>query len=167
VNTLFVLAPDGPGAEALLLAAAPGPGGPEHRWRRYPPADDARHLQSLVRAGRDPQATRRWRGALLAIGSGAALGTLVNGVLGAGFGMFGGLLEIALPLGAGVGAFLGGFTAAMTGTERPREELRALWPHATRGCVLLQCDAAERGALAALRDEIAGRGLPVLLLADA
>lgn len=149
---LFVLLPATHGLDALL-AALPE----DHRarvarltLRRYPRADDARHLQSLVRGGRDPLATRWWRGALLAVAAGASLGGLVNGLLAGVFGMLGGLLEIAIPLGLGLGAFLGGFTAAMTGTESPRDELRALWPLVRPGDTLLQWSGVDRDSLIAL-----------------
>lgn len=159
---MFVLLPP-KGSVDDLLAALPD----AHREavaalarRRYPPADDWRHLASLVRAGRDRLATRWWRGALLAVGGGAMLGALVNGMLAGAFGMFGGLLEIAVPLGFCLGAFLGAFTAAMTGTERPRQELLALWPHVRTGSVLLQCSGADQQALAALAAHCAQLQLP-------
>ncbi len=92
---LFVLLPP-PGDVASLLAALPDAARQRlPAARRYPPADDARHLASLVRQGRDALATQWLRGTITAIAAGAALGTLVNGVLALGFGMFGGLAEIA------------------------------------------------------------------------
>lgn len=163
MHGLFVLLPAGlPPAE--LLGAAPPPG---CAVRSYGPADDARHLHSLLRAARDPLATRWRRGMALAIGVGAALGLLTNGVLTAAFGMFGGLVEIALPLGAGVGAFLGAFTAAMTGTERPVDALRPLLAQVQPGQVLLQVAAAApaaRPALDAVRARAEARGLPAVVL---
>jgi hypothetical protein len=152
VNVLFVLLPAGRDADAWLatqppdLVAAAG----SARLRRYPAADSPAHLHSLLRAGRDPLATTRWRGLLWAIAGGAALGGLVNGLLAARFGLFGGLLELALPLGLGTGAFLGGFTAAMTGTEVPRAELRPLLAAVRPGATLLQCAADDRAPLLAL-----------------
>lgn len=153
-------------AEALLagMPAAMRAQFPMAALRRYPPADDARHLASLVRAGRDRIATRWRRGAALAVAGGAGLGALVNSVLAGAFDMLGGLLEIAVPLGFGLGAFLGGFTAAMTGTERPREELRALWPHVQPGSVLLQWSHTDRRLLAMLTAHCEQHGLPCLLL---
>lgn len=160
---LFVLLPAGLRPDELLGAAAL----PGCAVRTYGPADDARHLHSLVRAARDPLATRWRRGMAVAIGAGAALGLLTNGVLAAAFGMFGGLVEIALPLGAGVGAFLGGFTAAMTGTERPNPALRPLLAQVQPGQVLLQVVAtapAARPALDVLRSRAESRGLTPIVL---
>lgn len=161
-HALFVLLREPQDLERLLAALPPADAARCARLtlRRYPRADDAHHLQSLVRAGRDRLATRWRRGTLLAIAAGAGLGGLVNGVLGGAFGMFGGLLEIAVPLGLGLGAFLGGFTAAMTGTERPREELRALWPHVQRGDTLVQWSGDDRLLLATLAAHAAAAGLP-------
>lgn len=164
MKTLFALAGDAAAADALLRTLPTAAAEPTVAFRRYPPADDARHLQSLVRDGRDRHATRWWRGTVLAIGAGAAIGAVVNGVLGAGFGMFGGLLDLAIPLGAGIGAFLGGFTAAMTGTERPREELRALWPQVRRGAVLVQCSSADRDLLATVAAQCDARQLTWLVV---
>lgn len=152
MNVLFVLMPTGRDADAWLATRPPDlaapPGGV--RMRRYPAADSPAHLHSLLRAGRDPSATTRWRGLLWSIGGGAALGGLVNGLLAARFGLFGGLLELALPLGLCTGAFLGGFTAAMTGTEVPRPELRPLLAAVRPGATLLQWSAADRAPLLAL-----------------
>ena len=106
--------------------------------RHYPAARDEHHLLGLVRAGRDPAATTWRRGAALAVLGGAVLGTIVNGVLASSFGMFAGLLGIALPLGFGLGAFLGGFTAAMTGTEVARREVRELAQRVHPGDRLVQ-----------------------------
>jgi hypothetical protein len=152
VQALFVLLP---AADALepLLAALPDEvrhGVAALAQRRYPRADDARHLRSLVRAGRDPFATRWLRGAAVAVATGAALGGLVNGVLAGAFGLLGGLLEIAIPLGVVLGAFLGAFTAAMTGTEVARDELQPLWPHVRPGSCLVQWTGDDAEALAAL-----------------
>jgi ABC-type phosphate transport system permease subunit len=152
VQALFVLLPT---ADALapFLAALPEAsqrGVAALTQRRYPRADDARHLRSLVRAGRDPRATRWLRGVVVAVATGAGLGGAVNGVLAGAFGLLGGLLEIAIPLGIVLGAFLGGFTAAMTGTEVARAELAALWPHVRPGCCLVQWTGDDGTALAAL-----------------
>ena len=105
---LFVLLPTDAPIDALPASAGVA-------VRRYPRADDARHLASLVRAGRDPAATRWRRGALRAVLFGAGVGGCVNGLLAGCAGLFAGMLDLAIPLGLGVGAFLGGFTAAMTG----------------------------------------------------
>jgi len=160
VNALFVLLPRGSAADELLAAVAS-----EHAsavralpLRSYPRADDARHLHSLVRSGRDPLATQWHRGLLLAIAGGAVLGAIVNGALTA-CGMLGGLYEIGVPLGLCLGAFLGGFTAAMTGTEAPRRELRPLLQQARPGDTLLQWSAADRAALRALAAAAEPRGL--------
>ncbi len=158
--TLFVLVATGPG-EPHALAGAPSPG---VAVRRYPKADGPEHLASLVRAGRDPMATRWRRGAARAVGLGAILGGATNGLLAGGFGFLGGLLEIAVPLGAGVGAFLGGFTAAMTGTERPRDELLPLLQQARPGGVLVQCTAAAREALQPARAAAEQCGYPHCLV---
>lgn len=149
---LFVLLPAGRTADEL----APDP---TIARRTYPRADDARHLHSLVRSGRDPLATQWQRGLLLAIAGGAVLGALVNGTLTA-CGMLGGLYEIGIPFGLCLGAFLGGFTAAMTGTEAPRRELRPLLQQARPGDTLLQWSAADRGALRTLAAAAEARGYP-------
>lgn len=162
MNALFVLLPPGLDHEALWsgapaeLAAARA----TLQVRVYPPAKDARHLLSLVRASRDRIATRWLRGMLTAIAAGAALGLLTNGVLAAYFSMFGGLLEIALPLGALVGAFLGGFTAAMTGTEVARDEVRVLCHDLSPGSRLMQACTPDRGLLARLADHCVTLGVP-------
>lgn len=137
--------------------------------RRYPRADGPAHLHSLVRTAADPAATTAWRGLVLAVLCGAMLGAVVNGILTAGFGMLGGLLEIAVPLGLGVGAFLGGFTAAMTGTNRPRDELRPLLQQARAGDTLLQwsgADATARAALTELAAACEQAGLAHTMLRD-
>lgn len=151
MNALFVLLPHGAAADDLLASVATehAPATRALARRSYPRADEARHLHSLVRSGRDPLATQWQRGLLLAIAGGAALGALVNGVLTA-CGMLGGLYEIGVPLGLCLGAFLGGFTASMTGTEAPRRELRPLLQQARRGDTLLQWNAVDRRALHAL-----------------
>ena len=167
MNALFVLLPAGTDLEALLtpLAASPAAAAP----RRYPRADDAAHLHSLVRSSRDPIATTWRRGAMRAVLAGALLGGLTNGLLCGGFGMLGGLLTIAIPLGLGVGAFLGGFTAAMVGTEVPRDELRPLLRQARAGDTLLQWSGTEptaRAALTALAAACEQAGLAHTMLRD-
>jgi hypothetical protein len=149
VKVLFVLLRPGQDLDALwsaapaeLLAVRP-----QVHLRAYPPASNARHLLSLVRASRDRTATRWVRGMLTAIAAGTGLGLVTNGVLAGYCGMFGGLLDIALPLGAFVGAFLGGFTAAMTGTEVARDEVRALAEHVSPGSILVQATAIDRAPL--------------------
>jgi hypothetical protein len=161
VNALFVLLPRAGAVDDMLATVAP-----EHvaaaravPLRTYPRADDARHLHSLVRSGRDPLATQWHRGLLLAIGGGAGLGALVNGVLTA-CGMLGGLYAIGIPLGLCLGAFLGGFTAMMTGTEAPRHELHPLLLQARAGDTLLQWSAADRRPLQALAAAAEARGYP-------
>ncbi len=161
---LFVLLPAGDDGAALLAAA--GPAAHRLRLRRYPRADDAVHLRSLLRDGREPSATSWRRGAVRAVVAGALLGAGVNGALAGFGGMLGGLLDLAIPLGAGVGAFLGGFTAAMAGTHVPRDELKPLWPSVTRGAQLLQFDADAGAALTSLRTAAADRGLPAVFVGD-
>lgn len=147
LHTLFVLLPPGTDGTALLQ------GSPRQlQVVTYGPADDERHLLSLIRARRDRRATRWLRGLSLCTCGGALLGLCVNGVLAGAFGMFGGLLDLALPLGLLLGAFLGGFTAAMTGTEVARDEVRQLLRAAPPGSTLLQCSAPDRAALTALCD---------------
>ncbi|MCU0863313.1 MAG: hypothetical protein MUC36_05955 [Planctomycetes bacterium] len=149
MNVLFVLLPAGLEPDTWLATLPPDTAAATRllRMRRYPAAASPAHLHSLLRAGRDPLATTRWRGALLAIAGGAVLGGLVNGVLAGRFGLFGGMLELALPLGLGTGAFLGGFTAAMTGTEVPRAELRPLLAAVQPGATLLQWTGPDRAPL--------------------
>ena len=149
--TLFVLLPATADLDSLRANAL--------TIRHYPAARDEHHLLGLVRAGRDPAATTWRRGAALAVLGGAVLGTIVNGVLASSFGMFAGLLGIALPLGFGLGAFLGGFTAAMTGTARPRDELRPLLEQATPGSTLLQWSHPDPGPLRAVAAAVERAGL--------
>jgi len=144
VPTLFVLLPATGDLGALPAEAC--------RIRHYPAASDERHLLGLVRAGRDRAATTWRRGAALAVGGGAIVGTIVNGVLASWFDMFAGMLGIALPLGLVLGAFLGGFTAAMTGTETARPEVRALGKHANPGDRLVQITTDDAAIAAALRE---------------
>lgn len=153
-----MLLPAGRTADELAPAGgAHGSGGTATTLRCYPRADDARHLRSLVRSGRDPLATQWHRGLLLAVAGGAVVGGVVNTALTA-CGMLGGLYEIGVPLGLGVGAFLGGFTAAMTGTEAPRDGLRPLLQQARPGDTLLQWSAADRTALRELAAAAEARG---------
>jgi hypothetical protein len=159
---LFVLLPAGDDGTALFAAAGASTAG--LRVRRYSSADDAAHLRSLLRDGRDPLATTWRRGALRAVAAGAVIGGLVHGALAGFGGMFGGLLGLAIPLGLGIGAFLGGFTAAMTGTHVPRDELAPLWPAMTRGARLLQCAATASEGLAELRRATAEIGLPAVFV---
>jgi hypothetical protein len=153
VNVLFVLLPADRSPDEL---AAPSP----VSLVRYPRADNPAHLHSLVRAAANRHATTAWRGLAAAVLGGALLGATVNGILTAGFGMLGGLLEIGVPLGFGVGAFLGGFTAAMTGTAQPRDELRPLLQQATPGSTLLQWSCPEPSPLRALATAAERAGLP-------
>lgn len=163
---LFVLLPADRDLDRLLaelatpvrdaLAAA--------RLRRYPRADGAAHLRSIVRDGRDPAATRWRRGMVLAVGIGASLGAIVNCVLAGAFGMFGGLIEIAVPLGFVLGAFLGGFTAAMIGTQVARDELRPLLAEARPGDVLLQWTSADMASLRALAVHLERMGLRCMVV---
>lgn len=156
MNVLFVLLPaDRTFDELAALNHLP--------LRRYPRADSPAHLHSLVRAAADPAATTAWRGLALAVLGGALLGAAVNGILTAGFGMLGGLLEIGVPLGLGVGAFLGGFTAVMTGTSRPRDELRPLLQRATPGSTLLQWSHADPASLRTLAAAAERTGLEYCL----
>lgn len=156
--TLFALLPTAEAAGELLTAAAVDP--TRLAMRLYPAADDAAHLLGLVRAGRDPRATRWLRGMILAIGLGALLGSGTMAVLAGAADMFGGLLELAVPFGLLVGAFLGGFTAAMAGTESACDEIRALATRHRRGDVLLQVTSADSAALQALRAACTARLLP-------
>lgn len=143
MNVLFVLLPADRRLEDLAA--------PSHlSLVRYPRADGPTHLHSLVQAAANRHATTAWRGLATAVLGGALLGATVNGILTAGFGMLGGLLEIGVPLGLFVGAFLGGFTAAMTGTARARDELRPLLQQATPGSTLLQWSHPDPAPLLAL-----------------
>jgi hypothetical protein len=161
VPTLFVLLPESSDLDRIL-ADAPAQLQAMHRELRqrvYPRATDGAHLLSLVRAGRDPVATRWLRGTVLAVAAGAVLGAITNGVLAGVFGMLGGLLEIAIPLGFVLGGFLGGFTAAMTGTEVAIDSVRALSKQVRTGDRLLQYVAQDLAALEDLHAFLAARGL--------
>lgn len=162
MTTLFVLLPPGAAAADLFAGAGLAERHAGLQLRTYPPASDGSHLLSLVRAGRDRVATRWRRGALWAVGAGAVLGLLTNGVLACAFAMFGGLLEIALPLGLFAGAFLGGFTAAMAGTEVARDELRVLAREVRPGAVLLQVGGGSPAAIGALHDFARRCGWPAI-----
>lgn len=165
--TLFVLTPPAAALEPLFATTPPIPAvlRATIAVRTYPPATDTRHLLGLIRAGRDPRATRWRRGAALAVVGGAALGGITNGVLAGPFGMLGGLLSIAVPLGIGIGAFLGGFTAAMAGTETARAELRALAANVHPGDRLAQCNVADPATAALLRDRCTTLGWPAVIAA--
>jgi len=160
MRALFVLVPidaQSPGSCPEVVAAADGQA-PLH-VRRYPRAEDARHLLGLVRAGRDKVATRWLRGMVGAVLLGAVLGAVTNGILSSSFDMFGGLGGLAVSLGAGLGAFLGAFTAVMTGTEVAREEVRALARHMQKGDVLEQWTCADAARLRRLQQHCAERQL--------
>lgn len=149
--TLFVLVPTDHSIDEVV---APDDGGREPLGlRTYPSAMDRAHLLSLVRAGRDPSATRWLRGLVLSIVAGSLLGMLTAGILAGAFAMFGGLVGLALGFGAAVGAFLGAFTAAMTGTERARDEVTLLAKSVKKGDVLVQIGPIGRDdpRLAAMR----------------
>lgn len=156
--TLFALLPSAASADDLLQAM--GVERSRVAVRLYPAADDPRHLLGLVRAGRDPRATRWLRGLLAAMGLGAVLGGSTMAVLAGAAGMFGGLVELALPFGLLVGAFLGGFTAFMAGTESACDEVRALAPHVRRGDVLMQATTTDAAVLQSLRAACTARQLP-------
>lgn len=165
MQVVFVLLPPGSPPDQWL-ASAPGEAqaalAARHlHQRNYPAADDGPHLLSLLRAGRDPLATRWGRGMVLAAVVGAGLGGIVHGVLSAGFDMLGGLVEIAVPLGLGLGAFLGVFSAAMAGTETARDELRPLAAAVVKGAVLVQVAGRHLPGLRALREHAIAQGLPV------
>jgi hypothetical protein len=157
--TLFVLLPVGGTVESLLAELQSPAAGGRLRVRLYPPARNGAHLDSLVRSGRDPAAVTWRAGAAKAVAAGALIGGLVNAVLAAGFGMLGGLLDIAVPLGIGGGAFMGGLSATMRGTERPRAEVRALLPAVTPGAALVTF-SGDAGVLAELRATCRRLGLP-------
>lgn len=156
MSVLFVLLPAGKNrhgtgsglrAEDEIPLASPS----RAVMRSYPQASDAQHVVSLVRDGRDRGATRWLRGLVLAMAGGAVLGAATNAVLSIGFAMFSGLSSIAIPLGFAVGAFLGAFTAVMTGTHRVRDDLRPLLRATQPGDTLLQWFAQERSVLQSMR----------------
>src|SRR5688572_22746270 len=101
MRAVFVLLPAAADL-AALLGDAPA-GRTDVRLRRYPRATDRAHLLSLVRDGRDPVATHWVRGTVLAVCGGGALGALTLAGLAHFFGMLGGLFDLALQLGFGVG----------------------------------------------------------------
>lgn len=165
MNALFVLAPPD-GSFDAVLAAAPSQLQRELarlRHRRYPAADDGAHLASLVRSLRDPAAVTWRSGMVMAIATGALLGGITNAVLAAWFGMFGGLLDVAANLGIAGGAFLGGISASMRGTERPRPEVASLLPHVRGGDVLLSWSGPDVESLRQLQRLCDARGLPTAL----
>jgi hypothetical protein len=152
MSALFALLPAGQELDALLGAdqaflAAAG----HTTLRRYPRASDQQHAVSLVRDGGDRHATRWLRGFVLAMAGGAVLGAIVNGVLSLAFDLFSGQSAIAIPLGFGLGMFLGAFTAAMTGTHVPRSDLLPLLRQVRPGDVLLQWHAGDGAVLQTMR----------------
>jgi hypothetical protein len=134
---LFVLWPKD-GATDAVLATVNEDARRGILLRVYPVATERAHFVSLVRDGRDPNATRWRRGVVRCVLGGAAIGCTTASTLELGFGMFDGMVGVAFAFGAAVGAFLGAFTAAMTGTERARDELIELVDGATFPCRLLQ-----------------------------
>jgi len=134
---LFALLPVGCAPDDVLQALPLG-AKPTTPIRVYALAQDRRHLASLVRDGRDRNATRWLGGMAKCVAGGSVIGCATATTLELGFGMFDGMTGVAFAFGAAVGAFLGGFTAAMTGTERMRDELLELGAHATFPCRLLQ-----------------------------
>lgn len=161
MNALFVLVPAAASVEDLLATAPSGlRSALSHlRCRRYPRADDAEHLTSLVRAVRDPAATTWVAGTVRAIAAGAVLGGITNGILAGCFEMLGGLLEVAIPLGCAVGAFLGGFSATMRGTESPCPAVRSLLPHVRPRDQLVSWSGQDVDCLRHLRQWSDHRGL--------
>lgn len=157
MRAVFVLLPASADLDALLPEASV----PRSalRLRRYPRASDRAHLLSLVRDGRDPIATRWVRGTVLAVLAGGVLGTATMGVLTYCFRMLGGLLDVALGLGFFVGAFLGGFTAAMIGTQVARDELQRLADEVRPGDTLVQWSGDDGGAIAAVAQHAQRAGL--------
>jgi len=137
VPILFALLPNDCAPEAVL-AVLPEDGRKTTPVRVYPVATERAHFVSLVRDGRDPNATRWRRGVVRCVLGGSAIGCATASTLELGFGMFDGMVGVAFAFGAAVGAFLGAFTAAMTGTERARDELIELVDGATFPCRLLQ-----------------------------
>ena len=143
---------------AMLFALLPTDRAPDDVWnalsseardavplRVYPIADERQRLLSIVRDGRDRHATRWLRGIAMCIVGGAGIGAVTATTLAVGFDMLGGMAGVGFAFGAAVGAFLGGFTAAMNGTERAREELVALADRATYPCRLLQAGPMPHG----------------------
>lgn len=165
-DALFLLLPHGVGLDDLLAALPPELGDRVARLalRRYPRASDRGHLLSLVRDGRDPIATHWVRGTVLAVLAGGVLGTATMGVLTHLTGTFSGLLEVALPLGFLLGVFLGGFTAAMTGTQVARAELARLADEVRPGDTLLQWSGDDGEALAALAEHAQRVGCAVAVV---
>ena len=158
VPVLFALLPNHWEPDEIL-AAIPEAARRTTPVRVYPIASDRPHFLSVVRDGRDRVATRWLAGAAKCVVGGSALGCATATTLAIGFDMLGGFVGLALGFGAAVGAFLGGFTAAMTGTERARDELLELVDGATFPCRLLQIgplprDDARFPALKARCDEL-------------
>lgn len=167
-HALFLLLPHERDLDELLAGMRPELGDRVARLalRRYPRASNRAHLLSLVRDGRDAIATRWIRGTVLAIVAGAMLGTATMGVLTHYFLALGGLLDVALSFGFAVGAFLGGFTAAMTGTQVARDEVRRLADEVRPGDTLLQWSGDDREALAALAALAAAHSLSHALIGN-
>lgn len=165
MNALFVLLPPGHEVDGLL-ESLPEPlrrALSRLRCRRYPPIATATRLHDVVRSARDPVATTWLAGTAKAIAFGALLGGITNGILAGVYGMLGGLLEIAIPLGVGGGAFLGGFSAVMRGTETPRPEVVALFPHVRAGASLVTWAGDDGAALRELAAACTARGMPTML----
>ncbi len=85
-------------------------------------------------------------------------------MLSLAFDMFGGLASIAIPLGFLLGAFLGAFTALMTGTHKPRPDLHSLLNQAQPGDTLLQWSTPNRAILQHLRSHCQATSTPHILL---
>ena len=145
---LFVLV-HAPAEIDALLASAPSrlqASLARMRCRRYPRADDAEHLLSLVREMRDPVATIWIAGTAKAIVGGAVFGAITSSILAYVFDLTG-RLEAAFALGA----LLGGATATATGGATTRDEVLALLPHVQPGCVLVSWSGSDLDDLRCLR----------------
>lgn len=162
MNVLFVLVTPPTTPDDLLANASSqlGDAIARQRCRRYPRADSAEHLHSLVCSMRDRAATTWIAGMAKATAIGVVLGGITNGVLAGCFDMLGGLLEIAIPLGCVGGGFLGGFSAAMRGTETPCPEVLSLLPHVRPGSVLVSWSSNDLASLEQLRRLCGEHDLP-------
>jgi hypothetical protein len=166
VNALFVLFPAGQELAAFrqALPTQLADGLLALRRREHAPARDREHLRYLMVQGRTLGAMTWVSGMVKALATGAVLGGTVNAVLAGAFGMLGGLVEVAVPLGVGAGAGMGAMSASMRGTEKLRPEVEQLVAGVRPGDTLVVFYERGDAVLRQLHDRAAHAGLACLLL---